>query len=68
MSANLEMLWSKVKDLKHDAQRFTDNKAIHGLINDLIDEIEIEMSEDEAEYDPYDDEDNNIVDFMMADD
>ena len=34
MSANLEMLWSKVKDLKHDAQRFTDNKAIHGLINE----------------------------------
>jgi hypothetical protein len=43
MSENLERLWDKVKDLKHDANRLTDNTNIHGLINDLIDEIEIAM-------------------------
>ncbi len=75
MSENLDMLWSKVKDLKHDAQRMTDNKNIHGLINDLIDEIEVALSEEE--YDDYEDNDNiydshdgddNVVDFMMEDD
>ena len=65
MSASLEMLWSKVKDLKHDAQRATDNKNILGLINDLIDEIEVALSEEE--YDDYDEADN-VVDLIRMDD
>ncbi len=65
MSANLEMLWSKTKDLKHDAQRATDDRNIHGLINDLIDAIEVAISEEE--YDDYDETDN-VVDLMISDD
>jgi len=62
MSDNLDLLWNKAKDLKHDAHRFTDNPNVHGLINDLIDSIEVAMSEEE--YGDYDDEDN-VIDFMI---
>ena len=65
MSANLEVLWNKAKNLKHDAQRFTDNRNILGLINDLIDEIEVALSEEE--YDDYDEADN-VIDLIRMDD
>jgi len=55
----LEQLWYNAKDLKHDANSATNNQTIHGLINDLIDEIEVAMSEDS--YD--EDEDVRAVNF-----
>lgn len=72
MSENLENLWRKVKDLKHYAFRFTDNSNVHGLINDLIEEIEVAMADSDYEDDDYhgyeDDDDNNVVNLMMTDD
>jgi hypothetical protein len=58
MSDKLEMLWQKAKDIKHDASRFTGNQTIHGLINDLIEEIEVEMSNNnfELDYNDYEDD------------
>ena len=46
MSDKLEKLWYSAKDLKHDAHSATNNHRIHELINDLIDEIDMAMSEE----------------------
>tara|TARA_R110001592_G_scaffold20926_25_gene84886 strand:- start:15356 stop:15547 length:192 start_codon:yes stop_codon:yes gene_type:complete len=61
MSDALDQLLQQVKDLKYDAHRSTDSRTIHGLINDLIDEIEIEMSN--GGYDDDDEEDGDEIDF-----